>query len=397
MPPNSQVTDLSASRHRIPELDAVRALMAWWVVLVHTCEFCGIHRTPFINILWSVQAVNVFIILSGFVIFLLLDTTKESYGTFIFRRLARLYPVYLVVLLAALASLDVTTENVATVSSLEGWRAGIQQSTTQFLPAHILAHLSMFHGVIPERILPFSSLAIVPPAWSLSLEWQFYLVAPLVFIWVRKKSWGWIALSGVVGIHLISTNFHMPRFATASFLPLNLGYFLLGICSYDCFKRLSSPEARRPCLVLLYPCILTIALLFLIERQLAVAVWVILFTPILLMRFSTTPLDSASRFAVKILNISWLKYLGKISFTTYLVHEVTLHWGLNLLLRQGLVTPTSVSFAALAGLACPLTLLVSILLHHTVELPCIAAARRWAARPTVPISRAISDEPSRPA
>lgn len=294
----------------IRELDSVRALMAWWVVLAHTCEFFGIHKTPFVNILWGVEAVNVFIILSGFVIFLLLDTTKESCDIFIFRRLARLYPVYLVVLLAALASLACTNANIALVPSFKGFRTGIQQSTTQFLPAHIVAHLSMLHGVLPEKLLPFSSLAIVPPAWSLSLEWQFYLVAPLVFAGVRKASGAAIALVTVVGIHWLSTTLHMPRYSAASFLPLNLGYFLLGICSYGCFKRLSMPGKSRPWPVLLYPCILAVVSLFLLDRLLAVAVWLILFVPILLMRCSASPLDWASRFCCEdpgrtLVAVSW--------------------------------------------------------------------------------------------
>lgn len=76
-----------------------------------------------------------------------------------------------------------------------------------------------------------------------------------------------------------------------------------------------------------------------------------------------------------------------------------LHWGLSLLMRQGFVSSTSVSFVALAGLAWPLTFLVSVLLHHAVELPCMAAARRWAARrgPHYAVSETISDEPCRPA
>jgi peptidoglycan/LPS O-acetylase OafA/YrhL len=49
-----------------------------------------------------------------------------------------------------------------------------------------LAHLFMMHGAVPNDVLPHSEYAFNMPAWSISLEWQFYLVAPL-FIFVLLK------------------------------------------------------------------------------------------------------------------------------------------------------------------------------------------------------------------
>ena len=54
------------------------------------------------------------------------------------------------------------------------------------LPMHALAHLFMMHGAVPNDVLPHSEYAFNMPAWSISLEWQFYLVAPL-FIFVLLK------------------------------------------------------------------------------------------------------------------------------------------------------------------------------------------------------------------
>jgi peptidoglycan/LPS O-acetylase OafA/YrhL len=45
----------------------------------------------------------------------------------------------------------------------------------------------MLHGLVPEILLPNSSDTFLPPAWSISSEWQFYLVAPAL-IWLFKYS-----------------------------------------------------------------------------------------------------------------------------------------------------------------------------------------------------------------
>lgn len=38
----------------------------------------------------------------------------------------------------------------------------------------------MFHGAVPEVLVKDAPGAFLEPAWSISLEWQFYLVAPLL-------------------------------------------------------------------------------------------------------------------------------------------------------------------------------------------------------------------------
>ena len=47
-------------------------------------------------------AVQIFMIISGFVIFFLLDKKRESYGQFILRRFFRLYPLYIGLLITAI-------------------------------------------------------------------------------------------------------------------------------------------------------------------------------------------------------------------------------------------------------------------------------------------------------
>ncbi|MGA7936760.1 MAG: acyltransferase family protein, partial [Kovacikia sp.] len=94
---------------RITEFEGLRALLAWWFFLGHALVFSGFTDSKSLPIFasWLLEngyAVDVFIILSGFVIFLLLDTNPhKSYAQFIVERLFRIYPIFLVALLVGVA------------------------------------------------------------------------------------------------------------------------------------------------------------------------------------------------------------------------------------------------------------------------------------------------------
>ncbi len=90
---------------KITELEGLRGLLAWWVVASHLLYFSGFYDTKLGGVLGLIsrghEAVDGFIILSGFVIFLLLDKGRNSYGVFLFRRFFRLFPVFILCFLAA--------------------------------------------------------------------------------------------------------------------------------------------------------------------------------------------------------------------------------------------------------------------------------------------------------
>src|ERR1051325_6417390 len=90
---------------RLAEFEGLRGFLAWWVVLTHILAYSGISASRFtlLKDLWNgAIPVNVFIILSGFVIFYLLSGLQEGYGAFIIRRFFRIYPVFVVCLGLAL-------------------------------------------------------------------------------------------------------------------------------------------------------------------------------------------------------------------------------------------------------------------------------------------------------
>jgi peptidoglycan/LPS O-acetylase OafA/YrhL len=169
---------------KIQSIEGLRGILALWVVLSHTLAAAGLGthwRGPFAVLAVGGNAVDVFIIVSGFVIFYLLDTAHEGYVRFIWRRALRLYPVYLVCLLASLLVLPAAVQAFAAAPwphPLNASRVQIAHNTMAFLPQQIAAHLAMVHSLIPDSLLPNANYAILGQAWSLSLEWQFYVLAP---------------------------------------------------------------------------------------------------------------------------------------------------------------------------------------------------------------------------
>lgn len=230
-------------------VEGLRAWMAWWVVLGHGIYLSG---TPsfvpsfLIRLFGQVDvAVNVFIVVSGFVITHLLQQKRESYGRYIVRRFFRLYPVYVFCLFFAVATVDFYQFAYIDLPFAPGSEARLDRlaQTEAHFWAHFLAHLTMLHGVIPSSILPYADSSFLAPAWSLSLEWQFYLLAPLLV----PALLGGVSRYLVIFLCLLSYYFGARWLSVfyqyKSMLLLALPLFLVGILSRFLLARLV--EDRR--------------------------------------------------------------------------------------------------------------------------------------------------------
>ncbi len=237
---------------RITELEGLRGLLAWWVVVGHCLGYSGYapEALPFVLkfVRQGVLAVDVFIILSGFVISYLLDRTRIGYGAFVLRRIFRLLPVLLICIgLGFVVHRFVWMQAVA----LQPWPEGREDmishwfDTENNLGWHVLLHATMLHGVPPREWLLYASGALLDPAWSISLEWQFYLVAPLMLAAVRTRDWRFAAVA-------IPFAFCPPIAARVgtwdfpSFLPLKLPLFWLGMVSYQFWSDGPRTFCRSP-------------------------------------------------------------------------------------------------------------------------------------------------------
>ena len=188
-------------------------------------------------------AVDVFIIISGFVIMLSLDRQRETYVQFIVRRFCRLFPMFIVLFAIGIPLSQVSLWNVThasqyvtpayienNVALVESWWANIQ--------SHISLHFLMLHGAVPEIWLKDAPGAFLRPAWAVSLEWQFYLVAPLAYVWaVSTRPSRRLGLSVLCLVLFFVARLMLPHVRFGAALPFHVEFFFLGAASYFFYRH----------------------------------------------------------------------------------------------------------------------------------------------------------------
>ena len=191
-----------------------RILFALSVLNYHSAAFFGIF---FFN---SALAVESFFIISGFYMSLIICEKykgKNSYISFLSSRFLRLYPSYFVVLLVIfIASLFIsqvhTYDPISYISTLLSSHMNIQY----------LYHL--FIIIVNNLTLNYFTLTIsqgfdllIPPAWTISMEILFYILAPFIV----KRNIKFIIILAIVSLFIRL----MIRTYAITFLVLRSHYF----------------------------------------------------------------------------------------------------------------------------------------------------------------------------
>lgn len=204
-------------------LTVLRGLAAFGVVLFHYAdEFPAL--APFTY--WTrhfYMWVDLFFILSGFVMVHVYGEafarfSRAVYRDFLVRRLARIYPLHLVTLLAV-----VGLEAALLVAGMFGVMTPPHEPfmPEPFSVGAILTNLLMIQSWGVHEALTWNG-----PAWSISCEWLMYLLFPLLLAGVRRVPWwlaagfglalyvGLYAMRGTLDLHY---DFGVPR-ALAGFV-----------------------------------------------------------------------------------------------------------------------------------------------------------------------------------
>lgn len=326
------------ANHRLLEIDVLRGFAALWVVLTHYVPHWNKHLEPvFVPIpnSFGIYAVQLFFVISGFVIFMTLDRCR-SVSEFAVLRFSRLYPTYwAALLLSTFISVTFFAERL--------WVGGT------------LANLTMF-----QEFLRFPHLDVV--YWSLSLELAFYVNAAWLFAlgWHRHVRW-------IVAVWLITAciwAITQPAIAPAQepvrgWLPLLFAldfapYFAIGMIFFDAAKRGWSP----PRIGLI---VLAVFSEFLIHGWSGFAV----VSVILALFFAAT------HGYLQLLVWKPTLWLGAISYSLYLIHRNLGYEILDWLHAHRV----SVELAVPIAIFC--VLLLASLLTYAVERPALALIRSW--------------------
>lgn len=201
----------SHTQLRLPALDGLRGCAALSVVLAHLSVNIGL--LPYGP--GAVCGVLVFFVLSGYLIARIvwsLPPTVASYRTFIAKRMRRLLPALSALCLAGLPLMVL---------------AGREPFGNALLNVALAAtQMTGFAWTAGADVHPAWS-----PTWSLSVEWTFYLVAPILLIRLRRRNLGGrqavLVLSFVAAMLYAVALFVPPR--AFYLLPLaNLAIMFLG-------------------------------------------------------------------------------------------------------------------------------------------------------------------------
>ena len=373
-------------------IDGLRAWLAWIVVLSHVSLYTGADLSlPLLEKIETsaTYAVCIFIIISGFVIAHLLLEKQEDYLPYITRRFLRIYPVYLICLCFGIATTYLHFQAFAD----HPWREIVPQPALFAAELgslnggdfvwHLAAHMTLLHGAISNHILPMSEYMFLGPAWSLSLEWQFYLVAPIILVALRTyRGQVLMAFATVLAYGAYRLEW-LGQFFDPSFLPGAGLYFAVGITTRLLFPKL--PEFKTyplaAMIVVFGFCLISHGLLpFMLWA--AFVAW---------LRTAPATLKTGSPVVLAfnaVFNSKLAHYLGIRSYSTYLIHEPIIHTVVFLCIKRWVLGLWPTLFLTLF-LAVALTLIASMILYQFVEAPAIAFGKRlFGEIPLRPVMRA---------
>lgn len=381
----------------IRALTGLRIVAAVWVVLFHFRPMLGDASPGFRDALAPVldcgaQGVDLFFILSGFVLtWNYLDRMGRSWSVrvnlhFLWLRLARVWPVYLVTLHLA-AVWVIFTLHVGHVPSPE---AG-QLTAISYVRQILLVQL-WFQPY-------FDGSSWDGPAWSISAEWLAYLLFGLLILVIfrmkhatRARGLMWLAFAASlppVVLLLASGQFYTPW----SWLPRIVTQFAAGALACAAVRRLRPTDRARR--IAGYLSVLVgvaiVGILYLLHAHPLAGVEDsggvvdVLFVPLVIslaIGVGSLPALLSTRLMV---------FGGQISFCLYMVHElVHTAWGWAVQQYELALQDQPWKWNVVGLLA--IALGAAILLYHFVEEP----GRRWMRRMVDVKAASARSEPGEP-
>jgi peptidoglycan/LPS O-acetylase OafA/YrhL len=366
----------------LPLLDGLRAYLALWVLVCHAMWVSG-YECDSLNgasavLCRGALAVDVFVMLSGFVIFKLLDARSERYGLFLFRRFLRLYPVYIVLFLLAIPTARIAADDLVLASRYFS-QARAAEIAAQFrawfehAEWHSFLHFSLLHGTIPRTVLQEAPGAFLEPAWSISLEWQFYLIAPAAYaLATSQHAWHRFGVSvAALCAFALAASGLIPYVDFGAALPFHAEYFYFGCVSYFLYKRsLTTPISRTPALVLLVSSLFLFQLGHRYSTLIPICLWLVVLG--LLMERGENAWVSI---VTKPLLLPFVQFVGRISYSLYLCHMILLYVVQHVVLRVAPDLSRLAHCITLVVLTSAVAVPASALLFRHIEEPAMRAGR----------------------
>ena len=360
---------------RLDCLDGLRGVLAVYVMLGHLAPFAALPDWLQHAVSHGGAAVDMFFILSGLVISESLTRTAGRPAPFLMARATRIFPVFLPVFAFAVLVQPVSCgfdrmpwlgpDNAAQTICTSVW--------PPFWQAEIAAHLTMTHGLFPNGVLPDVWVSFLGAAWSLSTEWQFYMLALALYTAGTGRLRTVLLILAVTGLAWHAAAPAAWQFSRACLLN-KAHFFALGVASAGVAR--GDPGGLIRYAAVLAACLALCATQGSLGKIMPPLLWTLCLTA------QTRPDTVGLRILNQTLRSGTARWFGAISYCLYLVNEP-----IQKVLANGLSVLASGDAGLFSALWLPGATIAPILaaawLHKYVEVP----GMRWGrgtARPTAP-------------
>jgi peptidoglycan/LPS O-acetylase OafA/YrhL len=369
-----------SSSSYLPNLTGVRGLAAVWVLAFHGWQFSNgpslvlplpgivLDLTPLFKC--GYFGVDLFFVLSGFLLSVpfhraaLESKPRPSLKHFWIHRCRRVLPAYWLQLL------------ILTVAF--AWLGQFDRITPRILVAH---------AALVQNVVPWLVPLLNPVYWSMPIEWDFYLVLPLLALFVARCRWPLALAFALVFVFAfrVLCYWSLTDTALTTFigygdiqqLPARLDQFVVGICAaWVCASR---PLSRRRAATCLLGGIVAITVLVWVAAArgdfIATAD-----VPYLFVHHSLTAVafgllvlgaSGSTRIGSLLFANRGMTFLGVISYSLYLWHYPLLQVAQYTGATNGAHAP---AWIMVLGVVVPAILLAAWLSYRYVERPFLRAA-----------------------
>jgi peptidoglycan/LPS O-acetylase OafA/YrhL len=343
---------------KLDYVDALRGLAILAVIMVHTAQY-GLFNVPKIiaNFIGQgARGVQLFYIASAFTLFLSfknrLTKEKAPIKNFFLRRFFRIAPMYYIGICYYL------------LQDGFGPRYWLGDQT-HITVLNIISNFTFLHGFNPYWIT-----SLVPGGWSIAVEMTFYSVLPLLFSRVKNlnQAFSFFIFSIIVRALLqlffmkfqLITDDSLWRNYLFLYFPSQLPVFCLGILLYFIITENESIRKISGKSILVFSGILLAQ--FSTGFQLFFPNHVLFGFGFLILGYGL------STFQFTLIVNPIVSYIGKISFSMYLVHFAVLHW-LTQLNFIDYADNGTLNYVLRFSIVSVLTILISTIFYKTVEVP----------------------------
>jgi peptidoglycan/LPS O-acetylase OafA/YrhL len=231
----------------------VRILLALVVALGHLpSSFYGAPSTTILFV-GPIVAVKLFFVISGFYMAMIFHKHYANAGAFLVSRAIRLFPAYwLTLAFIVVAAIWLGTSHIGAALNFDFWYfvrdplalllfaisnltfIGIDFGYFICFEPSATVHLSFAWTLpCPDGQMLLLSGALNPPAWTLSLEWYFYLLVPLFCSLGARRVAVIAAFSFALAVLIDVSNFGLRSSPwSRAFFPAELYLFLLGFMAW---------------------------------------------------------------------------------------------------------------------------------------------------------------------